>query len=402
MEMRLDYLTKVFHPNSGYTLKYDRLNFEDDLPSAQVAGAMAATHSYTINEVRAYQGKEPIENGDVILAPSELVPIDLAGTLATVNEVRARQGEADLPNGDTMIIIPHRAVAFNMATGGAVSPNATPPSTPPSTPPPSTPPPAPPPGSLSTGPARKSIDPTSLRAPGSGLIVLRRQRALISQSADFIPAISAVLEGQQSRVWAAMEPRTKSKSDLTDGSWWDDEKEDAELSAALTELYRSSGLFGYETAARIGVDVPLPSVASGLKDLESAMLSRVHAINQTTKSAVLDAVREGLRRSYSVRQILSGVDAEKYGGVAAAFSTARSSRAPMIARTEATQAFSRALALTASAYGVKEVEVQDGTQDADCASWNGQVIPIEDVDSAMSSEHPNGTRRIVPLVDRVI
>jgi hypothetical protein len=56
-------------------LRYERLNFDDDAAQADVAQGMQKTYSFTINELREYQGKDPLPMGDVILIAGRGAPI---------------------------------------------------------------------------------------------------------------------------------------------------------------------------------------------------------------------------------------------------------------------------------------------------------------------------------------
>jgi len=116
LENQLQPLVEVFHPGQGLRLKFARLNFVDDLPAATVAEKMANQRAFTINEIRKYQGAEPLpDGGDVILAPTGFLPIDLANDMPTVNELRALSGDPPLPGGDDLILIRGRATPVNLA-----------------------------------------------------------------------------------------------------------------------------------------------------------------------------------------------------------------------------------------------------------------------------------------------
>lgn len=66
-EQAMQPLVDLFHPGQGLCLRYERLNFDDDDEQATVAAKMQQTSSFTVNELREYQGKEPVKAGNVIL-----------------------------------------------------------------------------------------------------------------------------------------------------------------------------------------------------------------------------------------------------------------------------------------------------------------------------------------------
>jgi HK97 family phage portal protein len=217
MEMALQPLVERFHPGAGLKIEFDRLNFSDDLPAEQVAATMTAAKAYTINEVRAYRGKEALPGGDVIV-------------------VGARDALLDPATG--MVTMP--------APGVATEADA-------------------PPGVVPIGRARPT--------PPAALIDAGGKRA----------AKDAAREAQRDRIVAAMEPFKRRKAAMTIDAIWDDAFEDAAIAAAMGDA---------DGAART---------------------------NAATKAALAAVIAEGLRRGYSVRQIVAGVPAERYGGVAAIY-----------------------------------------------------------------------------------
>jgi len=66
-EQAMQSLVDLFHPGQNLVLRYERLDFSDDSEQARVAEIMSRTLTFTINELREYQGKEPVKAGDVIL-----------------------------------------------------------------------------------------------------------------------------------------------------------------------------------------------------------------------------------------------------------------------------------------------------------------------------------------------
>ncbi len=52
-----------------------------------------------------------------------------------------------------------------------------------------------------------------------------------------------------------------------------------------------------------------------------------------------------------------------------------------------------------AASDVGEVEMQDGTDDEECAARDGQVVSLDEAESEMDNEHPNGTLNLMPVLD---
>jgi uncharacterized membrane protein YgdD (TMEM256/DUF423 family) len=73
-------------------------------------------------------------------------------------------------------------------------------------------------------------------------------------------------------------------------------------------------------------------------------------------------------------------------------------RAETIARTEMRVAQNAAQIDGFSALGVEMVEMLDGDEDAACAARNGRIVSMDEAESEMLSEHPNGTLTFAPVV----
>jgi HK97 family phage portal protein len=385
-----------FHPGEGLRLKFKRVNFEDDLPAAQVAVQMFNQHAFTVNEIRAYQGADPLDDGDQILGPVSVAPMSLTNDMATVNEMRAVTGDPALPGGDDVILIRARAVAFNLAAppvppttptiAGAASPPFPPGLAPAAFPATGNAPPQPPP---TTGKGLR----TGANAPASALVIARQRDALTEHAKTALAGdVARFMAAQEARVTAKVLSHKNKKAALTDDDFLD-ANDDAALAATLAGVYGYAAKHGMETARTLGLDA-----AEGA-DTQVADTATIAGINQTTRAAVAEQVAEGLRRAYSVRQIADGVPAEAYKGVAGVFAEATGFRAETIARTEASRAFNGALMKAYRDSGrVRYVEMIDGTQDADCAAVNGMVVPLDDAAALMGEEHPNGIRTAAPLI----
>ncbi len=124
-------------------------------------------------------------------------------------------------------------------------------------------------------------------------------------------------------------------------------------------------------------------------------------IPETTSKRVFDELAAGRLEGESVPQLARRIRDSVPAG---RFKSAQT-RALLIARTEATHAQKMAAAETYRANQVTEVLILDarkGPTDAECESWNGQILSLEAGVALMNDEHPNGTRRMVaqpPSVD---
>jgi hypothetical protein len=123
-------------------------------------------------------------------------------------------------------------------------------------------------------------------------------------------------------------------------------------------------------------------------------------INKKTTRKIFQELGKGRGEGESVvqlaRRIRDFVPAGRFKKV--------STRAQLIARTEATHAQKMAAAASYSENGVEEVMIMDnrlGTADMatdpECIQLVGKVVSIQDGVSLMDEEHPNGTRRMVAM-----
>jgi HK97 family phage portal protein len=351
LEKSLQPLVDLFHPGENLHIQFDRLNFTDDLPVATVAQAMAASNSRTINELRTYQGLDPLPDGDVILVPSNLVPLD------QVVAPPSPPPAPTMPNliGQALPLVPDvTAKALRVGT----------------------------------------------HAPASAYVVARkRDAALRTADGTHTRRLKAFFGSQEQRLVTKLGGYKHRKAQLSLDALWRDDDEDAALQDALQTVHTEGMRVAYDTAQTIGVDVSFSLDNPRLQDFCGRLATNVRGINATTKDAIDAAVTEGLRRGYSVDQIARGVPDESYAGITGVFSEAKDYRARMIARTETMQAFNGAATIAYAESGVVEqVELLDGTDDPACAERNGKVVPLDEAQSYMDAEHPNGTLAVVPLV----
>lgn len=394
MEQDLSALVEIFHPGKGYVIEFNRRNFSDDQDMATIAKTMMDTRVFTINEIRAYQNKPPLEkDGDVILGNAGEEPVDLSGSLATANEMRAQTGLPPLPGGDALIILRGKASSFQLGAAG-LAPTASGAGAPavPSAP---------------SAPAKAArnmnlkLIHTSPNHPATGGLVRRdHTQALASGVRKYAPKLTTFFAAQEKRVKTKLAGFKRNKKALgdDDGALFDSDSEDDELGDVLQPLYQDAMGKGYATANRVGVDVTFDLEQPGLKALAGKLAKRVTEVNQSTKAALDDQINEGMRRGYSVVQIADGVPDENYPGVTGVFDDAKGYRAEMIARTETAAAYSSA---SIQAYkdsdAVDEVEVMDGTEDSECEEANGETWTLDEAD-AEPTAHPNCSRAFLPIV----
>jgi HK97 family phage portal protein len=386
MEQWLQPLVDRFHPGQGLAIRFERLNFSDDLVQAQVAEAMERTFALTINELRKYQGQDPVPHGDIILLAGRGVPV--AFDPAT--------GEATVLGG------PATGEVAVDSTGQPLPPAVRPaPPTPLTMVKPPTPPAASP-GAPTGGavPATKAAD--SMRVPAHRPAIAYRVRRGKEDAADAAEASHAerlrtVFEQQEARVRAALLGYRARKADLSTDDLWDQAAEDAAMAGVVGPIHDDAAQAAFRAAADVGVrfDLHNPRLT---EDYQSHVKDYVPKINETTVSAIDEQVKEGLRRGYSVRQIADGVDAEQYPGVRGVFAAAKKDRAVTISRTETGYAYNRA---SVSAYRegrVQRVEVADGESDGPCAAANGEVWTLDRA-AAEPLQHPRCVRAFIPIVE---
>jgi hypothetical protein len=125
---------------------------------------------------------------------------------------------------------------------------------------------------------------------------------------------------------------------------------------------------------------------------------RVVLIDQGTRAALREVLREGQKRGYSTFEIAHGVPADGYGGIDGLYLNTWRGRSETIARTEVAEAQVAAsldrYAATGMVTRVQLVESED--TDEPCASRNGTVVPLASKPGLL---HPNCRLSMVPVVD---
>ena len=125
---------------------------------------------------------------------------------------------------------------------------------------------------------------------------------------------------------------------------------------------------------------------------------RVVLIDQGTRAALRDVLREGQKRGYSNHEIAHGVPQDGYGGIDGLYLNTWRGRSELIAVTEIAEAQVAASLDRYQATGmvtrVQLVESED--TDEPCASRNGQVVPIASKPGLL---HPRCRLAILPIVE---
>lgn len=212
------------------------------------------------------------------------------------------------------------------------------------------------------------------------------------------------LAAQRERIIARIAetfPVSKAARKALPDDWWDPDVEEAELRRAMNELYVSIGRAAGNLVANRLDRVVFPGQIEAITDaiLQDSGAS-ITSILDTTRTAVADALTEGVRRGYSLNQIIDGVPAEGFGGIrnvtlANGIPAFDEYRAEMIARTETAQAFNLANLTGYREFNVSQVQAIDGDTDADCAARNGRTYSLDDAFGI--GDHPNGTLDWVPV-----
>lgn len=237
------------------------------------------------------------------------------------------------------------------------------------------------------------------KPPMGKAVKARREQVVGETLPGFTAAMEQALAEQRDRLADEIErvigPLTKAARKALPDDWWDQKREDEFLRDHLRGLYLRLARSALQVVAndtdRLVTKERVNRVTEQMLD---AAGERITGINETTRRAVSEAVSEGVRRGYSIGQIVNGVVDEAYRGVRTlpAFDEAR---AELVARTETMLAYNESALRGYAEFGIREVEAIDGDGDPECAERDGQVFSIED--ALAIDEHPNGTLDWAPL-----
>lgn len=113
---------------------------------------------------------------------------------------------------------------------------------------------------------------------------------------------------------------------------------------------------------------------------------RIGGINDTTRRAVGDVIRQGIADSLTASDIADLIEG---------MTEFDDARAELVARTESMFAYNTAALTSYGQFGVEMVEAIDGDQDEECAARHGEVMSIDE--AAAIEDHPNGTLDWAPV-----
>jgi hypothetical protein len=240
-----------------------------------------------------------------------------------------------------------------------------------------------------------------------GKAIKGREDVLGLTATGSLTAVRSFLTEQKDRITTAVRkalPNGKAArmKGIEDADWWDAAAEDAILAERLQQVYVQIARGALGVVADATDRVVMPKTISKVLDdaLKSAGL-RITGINEVTRKAVAEQIAEGIRRGYSVSQIVDGVPSEAYQGVRQA--TAGNGmivfddlRAETVARTETMLAYNESALRGYREYRVREVVAIDGDHDAECAVRDGNTYTVDDALSI--TDHPNGTLDWIPVV----
>src|SRR5207249_2292440 len=128
-------------------------------------------------------------------------------------------------------------------------------------------------------------------------------------------ALVRFFAGQRERVVAKVRafPSKAARLKALPPDWWDDAYEDVQLRTALQGLYLTIGRDSLQIVAdQIDRIVVTKSVRRILSDLLEYGGARITDINDRTRDAIKAELTEGVRRGYSLDQLIDGVPAESF------------------------------------------------------------------------------------------
>ena len=225
---------------------------------------------------------------------------------------------------------------------------------------------------------------TMKASPARGFVSLRK-----TLEAKTIPAVrqtmAQVLAAQRASVVAKVRARGAALAKKPDV--WDEPGENARLTKALRP--HIAGIADLVTVrAKSLFEAKADPFTDAVEDeLLTRTGARITGINDTTRQAVIAAIRDGFAASLTVNEIADRIEALP------AFDEAR---AEMVARTESGYAYNYAAVSSYREYGVERVEVIDGDEDDPCAQANGSTWTLEEANENPLG-HPNCTRDFAPV-----
>lgn len=178
---------------------------------------------------------------------------------------------------------------------------------------------------------------------------------------------------------------------------------DAELLSALLPELEGVAERTWGDITRTGVlsNISWTSHEGEVRNVLVRASERVTAINEATRTRINAALRTGVDRGYSLRQIAGGVEVDDFNGLRNIVrgiprNPDAAKRARAIARTEVRWAQNRTTAIRYKASGVSEVIIRDGDEDEECAAVDGSRQTLGWYEDN-PTQHPNCTRGATPV-----
>ena len=207
-------------------------------------------------------------------------------------------------------------------------------------------------------------------------------KALERQIMDHIQEGKALRKDERGKVTAAVEDS---------GAW-------PGFESAVERVLTLAAARGLANTAAVqqaeGFDVPEIDFTALGREL-AGREEGAKSISKTLRDRVVRNVAEGVRRGYSTKQLIEGVEGENYGGLRSVLRNWSDSQLSLITRTESGHYYNEAILQVAEASGRDRVLVTDGDYDPACAEANGSVWSVEEA-RARRLEHPNCTRSFIP------
>lgn len=330
----------------GLVLVVETPTFDDDVPLYEII-ANARYAPVTVDEKRAVLGQDPLDP-------------NIYGDLGT-------------------------RVFIDQALSQVWPPAVTPP------PPPDEPNMPPPPGDSGARTDAESLPETDISSKARLHFAALRSRIESRYEAPLrrvvAQTLAAQLEDVVRRVVTKADHLASKPNDTS--VWWNAEREDARLTAALEPvLLQVASEVARTTSATFFVPPPgkAQTLVERILDLVRKSVGlRITGINVHTRDTIRDIIAANIGKSPA-----------ELGDIIEESAPFGEYRSELIARTETMLTYNEAALGTYREFDVTQVVAMDGDEDAECARRNGETFALDD---AMSiTDHPNGTLDWVPVV----
>jgi HK97 family phage portal protein len=248
----------------------------------------------------------------------------------------------------------------------------------------------------------------SLRKARRKFALKARKATIESAASKWTTNVERFFAQQSVRILARM-AQNRSPRDISPSDIMDRESEDKELRRVIAPLHRWAVLEAVKTTralvAKKAPDIEFPN----LDKFVSKLGDKIVTVNGTTLQALKDQLAEGIRRGYSMEQIMRGNDQEGFSGFSGVFKDYAEQggyRSERIIRNETSVAYNRATVETYKELGLERVELADnldGWSDEEegdeCLERDGQIVSLEEAEQAVADEHIQGTLTLIPFTE---